>query len=69
MMNNTKDIVLSVLPLLLCYTFSLFDANYNAWQQGLCLAKHAMNRRKKNGSNGQLLVNESVTNNFGECFA
>ena len=47
MMNNTKDIVLSVLPLLLYYTFSLFDANYNAWQQRLCLAKHAKNRRKK----------------------
>ena len=47
MMNNTKDIVLCVLPLLLYYTFSLFDANYNAWQQRLCLAKHAKNRHKK----------------------
>ena len=47
MNNNTKDILLSVLPLLLFYTFSQFEANYNAWQLYQCLSNSAKNRRVK----------------------
>ena len=47
MINKTKDILLTVLPLLLYYTFSQYEANYNAWQLHLQLSKCAKNRRVK----------------------
>ena len=68
MINKTKDILLTVLPLLLYYTFSQYEAKYNVWQLHLQLSKCAKNRREKNGLNGQQLVKESATNSFVECF-
>ena len=47
MMNNTKDVLLSMLPLLLYYTFSQFDTKYKAWKLNLSLSKTANNRRVK----------------------
>ena len=47
MINSTKDVFLSVLPLLLYYTFSQFQANYNAWHHHVRLSKNAKNRRVK----------------------
>ena len=47
MIKKTKDILLSVLPLLLYYTLSQYKANYDAWELHQCLSKYAKKRRVK----------------------
>lgn len=41
MKNYTKDIILSIIPLLLYHILSQFEINYNAWKQSVSISNSA----------------------------